>query len=296
MGQRNLTNSPDIGSGGTHPRPRRAGHKCGTHGHDRNYPGNGRQGYGSRDIRRAVASCGGQSPSVVNDAPATRCAGRAAAPEYVGDVHCPVVGHAAVDRSGPGSAAVERAVAAGSAPASAVAEHAVLFLLVLPLLLLTCCCCFCFLLLLLLSMPLLLLLVLLLLLSMRLFLSLLFLGFALLVFTLLLLGWSCFSPCCSCCAEAGAAIPRSKDRMAVLVILIAFHICYPFHYRMACLALSASFQLSRLPGCRWLRRIQEAPLSGSAAGRWSYRWRLLAKCCRNLWPETELVATPCCTR
>ncbi len=47
-------------------------------------------------------------------------------------------------------------------------------------------------------------------------------------------------------------------------------------------ALSASFPLSRSPGGQWLRRTREVPLSGSAAGQRSYRWRQPANCYRSL--------------
>ena len=61
----------------------------------------------------------------MNDALATRCAGRAAVPECAADGRCAVVELAAPDYSGPAAVVVEHVVAACSGPAVAVAEHVV---------------------------------------------------------------------------------------------------------------------------------------------------------------------------
>src|SRR6266567_7367925 len=77
--------------------------------------------------------------------------------------------------------------------------------------------------------------------------------------------WPFFVSCCSCCADAGAAIPRRQDRVAVRTTPINF-------IGVASVTCAiAGFPSLRWPGYRLLRRIRQAQLFGSAVVPWRYR-------------------------
>ncbi len=80
-------------------------------------------------------------------------------------------------------------------------------------------------------------------------LSMLLFGPGLLMSALLPLRMLLLSPCCSCLRKQEAATPRSKDRMAVLVILITF--MGAASIAADCMRLlTASFLSLRSPGYR----------------------------------------------